>query len=141
MRILFTLITTLFFIISIRAQYIITTNPKCVAALEEKSQRGDPSLNTAINFIETAKKGSYNQWHSLLSKECNNETQGPKTKEWWHYLSKELFNYYIIAEQRINATENKIVYFKSQTNSGKEKILKVKVIRENNEWKVQSLEL
>jgi hypothetical protein len=141
MRILLSLFSTLILFDFVSAQYVITTNPKCMAALEEKSQKGDPSLKSAINFIETAQNGTYTEWHSLVSQINENEVQELKAKEWWHYLSSDKLHYYIIAEQRLNTAENKIIYFKSQIGSEKEKILKIHVVKENNEWKVRSFEL
>jgi hypothetical protein len=142
MRNLLTFIVTIALCYNLHGQYNITTNAKCLAALEEKSQKGDPSLKTAICFIEAARTGTYKEWQSLLSKDCyNGGPAGMKTRGWWNYLSSENVKYDIIAEQPAKTEKNKIIYFKSQSNNDIEKILKILVVKENNEWKVQSVEL
>jgi hypothetical protein len=142
MRKFLTCITTISLCYALHGQYIVTTNAKCIAALEEKSQKGDPSLKTAIRFLETAQNGTYKQWLSLLSKEYNDSAPAElKMREWWNYLSSGNTQYDLIAEQPAKIAGNKIVYFKSQSDSNIEKILKIMVVKENNEWKVQSVEL
>lgn len=139
MRILLTLFSILWIFPLLNGQYIVTTNPKCVAALEEKSLKGDPLLNTAINFIQTANSGSFKQWQTYLSKENDPDTADLKTREWWNYLSSHKSQYNLIAEQRENTKDNKIVYFKSLTEN--DKIIKVRMVKENNQWKVLSVDL
>lgn len=142
MRNIITCLITIALCHTLYGQYIVTNNAKCLAALEEKSQKGDPSLKAAISFIEAAQTGTYKQWQTLLSKDCYSNGQvGLKTREWWDYLSSGKTQYEIIAEQPSKTTNNKVVYFKLQSFSDKEKILKIMMVKENNEWKVQSVEL
>jgi len=120
----------------------VTTNAKCIAALEEKSQHGDPSIKTAISFLETAKTGSFKQWKAYLSEDySSSDSNQIKSKEWWNFLSSNKFQFNLIAEQPSRNQDNKVVYFKSKTSDNNEKILKIHIIKENNEWKIQSVEM
>jgi hypothetical protein len=144
MKNLLTTLAIITLVHSTHAQYNCTSNAKCIAALKVKSQKGDPSLNTAISFLESAKAGGYKQWQSMLSKECQiQDPQGIKTQKWWNYLSDNKYRFEIMAEKSAQTMDNKIVYFRTYygNENENENVMSLILIKENNSWKVQSVEL
>jgi len=127
---------------TIYGQYNITSNAKCIASLTEKSLKGEPSINTAINFLEAVKTGRYKQWQSFLSKDFQQYNKvSANSGEWWHYLSSKNIQYQVIAEQQIQRNDKKTIYFNATSNKSEEKLIRVMLVRENLDWKVQSVEL
>jgi hypothetical protein len=142
MRILLIIIITFNHVHSTFAQYNITSNAKCIAALKNKSMNGDQLLVTTSHFFEYPRIGNHYKWLGLLSAECFvNGVPAEVTNVWWNFLSNSSIKYEILGQAPEIKTNQKYIYYKLWSRNGYEGEKRLVLIQENGNWKVNSIDL
>ena len=142
MRLISLLLISFVMICQSQGQYNITSNPKCIAALKNKSMNGDILLTTATHFFEYSREREHDEWLGLLSKDCFIQGRPDEaTKKWWNYLANSSIKYEILGQAPEFSTNQKYIYFKLWSNDAYEGEKRLVLIRENDNWKVNSIDL
>jgi hypothetical protein len=142
MRLISLLVFSFVMICQIQGQYNITSNPKCIAALKIKSLNGDILLTTATHFFEYSLDGEHDEWLRLLSKDCFIQGRPDETtNKWWNYLTNNSIKYEILGQAPEIRTNQKYIYFKLWSHDEYEGEKRLVLIRENDSWKVNSIDL
>jgi hypothetical protein len=142
MKLTFLIFISVLMICHSYGQYNITSNPKCIAALKNKSVNGDKLLTTATHFFDYSKSGERDEWLRILSKDCFKEGRpDQETRNWWNYLTNSNIKYEILGQAPEIRTNQKYIYFKLWSDEGYKGEKRLVLIDENGSWKVASIDL